>query len=388
MEREFRKNNNIVIAVYSHPEFYPPTLNAIGQLAKQFDNVYVISRNVLISEWDYPSNVKLIKTGNFISIRQSEKKNIIYKTISFLSFTLNLYKLIILKRPCLIHICDNIPLFSVFLIHKLISKEIKLWYHNHDVADLSLNRNFSIGWFASKYEDFMFPKIDIFTLPSTERERYFPINLLKGNYYFLPNYPAKHFYNKFVNSNKHLEHEIKLIYQGSIGPGHGLEEIISILGVKIRDKIVTLHLKGFISENYKLELIKCAELNLVKKQLFFYPVTAYQDVPKLASTCHIGIAIHTGTDIMNSTLGTSSNKIYEYAALGLPVLLYDNKHFRDTLSQYNWASFSNLEKENLINCILIIDENYKIKSKMAIDTFQNSLNFEKYFEIIKLKEIE
>lgn len=349
MERKFRKNS-IIVAVYSHPEFYPPTLNAIQELSKQFDTVIVLCRNVLKSEWNYPNNVQLIKSGKYRSIRDSEKSNTIVKALSFLTFTLLFFKLLISVKPRFIQVCDVIPLFSLFLIKKFISNKAKIWYHNHDVSEIVLCRKNSISWFASKYETKMFPFIDIFTLPAKDREQYFPIKKLKGKYYFLPNYPSLQFYNMFKSKSKLVVNEIKLVYQGSIGPGHGLEEIISILNEKINEKELTLNLKEFISEEYKIKLIELAKINLVENRLFFYGVTAYQEVPKLASTCHIGIGIHTGNDIMNSSLGTSSNKIYEYIALGLPVLLFNNEHFKSILGQYKWAEFTDLTECNLIQC--------------------------------------
>jgi len=382
MERKFRKNS-IIVAVYSHPEFYPPTLNAIQELSKQFETVFVLSRNVLESEWDYPENVQLIKSGKFRSIRNSESVNTFIKVIGFLKFTIHFFKLIISQKPRFVQVCDVIPLFSLFLIKKLIINKPKIWYHNHDVAEIELCRKYSIGWFATKYEAKMFPYIDIFTLPEKDREKYFPINKLKGLYYYLPNYPSLQFYDKFKIKNKEITNEIKLVYQGSIGPGHGLEEMITILNEKIQGLELSLHLKGFISENYKLKLIHLAQNSFVENRLHFYPVTAYQEVPKLASTCQIGIGIHTANDIMNATLGTSSNKIYEYAALGLPVLLYDNAHFKSILGNYIWAEFTDLSDKNLIQAISKIVKNYKTMNDSAIDAFQNQLNYESNFNKIK-----
>lgn len=122
MARKYRENN-IVIGVFSHPEFYPPTLNAIQELSKIFDNVYVLSRNVLVSEWDYPSNVKLVASGKYCTIRESEQKNVIQKFFSFFYFTFHLFKLIRKIKPAYIQVCDAIPLFSLFLLKKGISKK-------------------------------------------------------------------------------------------------------------------------------------------------------------------------------------------------------------------------------------------------------------------------
>jgi hypothetical protein len=383
MERNIRKNS-IVVAVYSHPEFYPPTLNAIQELSKQFEKVFVLSRNVLKTEWEYPKNVKLIKSGKFKAIRDSEKSNIFIKVISFLTFTLHFIKLIITKKPRFVQVCDVIPLFSLFLIKNLISKKTKIWYHNHDVSDIDLCRKYSIGWFASKYEDKMFQYIDIFTLPAKDREKYFPLKNLKGQYYFLPNYPSLHFYNKFNIRNKVIENKIKLVYQGSIGPEHGLEEIIKILNKKILGLELTLHLKGYISNFYRTELTHLAKNNLVESKVHIHGVIPYRDLPRSSSNCSIGIGIYRGGGIMNSTVGTSSNKIYEYVALGLPVLLYDNLYFRNLLGKNKWAVFTDLNESNLIQSITNIVSEYSKMSQSASENFNNELNYEIYFKKINI----
>jgi hypothetical protein len=86
---------------------------------------------------------------------------------------------------------------------------------------------------------------------------------------------------------------------------------------------------------------------------------------------------------MNKTLGTASNKIYEYAALGLPVILYDNAHFRETLGQYNWAFFTNTEPESYRQCLHRIISDYPSLSKQAFEDFKSKLCYEHNFEPVK-----
>jgi hypothetical protein len=379
-----QKRGNLVIAIYSHPEFYPPTLNAVQELSKQFDKIYILSRNVFKSGWDYPSNVNLITYGRYMPIRESEQIGKISKAIGFFSFTYHLFKLIIYTRPRLIQVCDSIPLFSILIIGKFILRNTKLWYHNHDIIEIDKLKRYSIGWFAAKYEFSAFKLVDIFTLPSEDRRKYFPLETFNGEYYFLPNYPSIEFYNQFQNDRKLDGKELKLIFQGSIGPGHGFEEIIELLNVRISGFNLSLHLKGFISNTYRERLVEISNNFGVHDKLFFYDVTPYKFVPLVASSCHIGIGIHTGENIMESTLGTSSNKIYEYSALGLPVLIYDNVHFRGVLGDQGWVEFTDLKKENLIFAISQICKNYNGMSTAAKEAFENQLNYECYFNLITI----
>ena len=376
-------SSKLVAAHYSHIGFYPPSINAVQILSGRYDDILVLNSNVFRSEFVFKKNVIIKVVGKYTAIRDFENRSILLKVFHFVKYVLFLKAN--LKNADVFIAYDAIPLlaFRIIRFFEPFKKAPLLWYHNHDVYEPGVNRILSIAWLAEHNEPRMFPRIDFFSLPSEDRRKFFPIHLLKGTYFFLPNYPSKEFYQKFVIQNKKLDNDIKLIYQGSIGPGHGLESIISILPNKILGKILTLHLKGFISDAYKIELKRIANLYFVDSHLFFYPVTAYQDVPKLASTCHIGIGIHTGNDRMNGSLGTSSNKIYEYAALGLPVLLYRNKHFVKTLSMYPWAKFTDLSELDLMHCIKDIANNYEFLSQSSIDSFNNDLNFEIYFKDVQ-----
>ena len=82
---------------------------------------------------------------------------------------------------------------------------------------------------------------------------------------------------------------------------------------------------------------------------------------------------------MNKTLGTASNKIYEYAALGLPVILYDNDHFREILGKFEWAFFTDTSTASLKTCLENIIADYPRLSRQASEDFSKQLSFEHYF---------
>jgi hypothetical protein len=367
---------NLLIVIYAHHESFPPTLNAIFNLAPKFKNIYIVHKNHLISSNILPSNCILICNENFTTVKSNLKISKILKLKNFVNFCLQVVKCINNNNITHCIAYDSIALFSLFVTNTF-KEGMKFWYHNHDISLKSNSSKFSIGWFASVYEKKAMENINIFSLPAQERLEYFSFEK-KVKYFFLPNYPSTLLYGRFkkVIRNDSL---IRLIYQGALGPNHGLEEIIQILNSKINNKNLQLYLKGSIDEGYKQFLIEKAQKECVLQNIYFFGYTAYDKVPELASNCDIGIAIHKGTDIMNRTLGTSSNKIYEYAAIGLPVLLYDNEHFKSHLQKYNWANFTNCSRESLITQITLIDNNYQIQSKTALNDFHQNLNFENAF---------
>lgn len=379
------KKKVLLVGVYSIPEAYPPTLNAVAVLSKHFDRIYILSRNITRDEWVFPPNVQVLNTGEKISIRESERKGLAWKAWSFVLYTLNMFWLCINQQPNLVLLYDPIPFFAFNSIKKLLFSKPLIWYHNHDVLDPKLLPRFNIAKLAWQNEQKSFSELDYFSLPSEERRAYFPMSDFKGKYFFIPNLPALSFYQKFrQDRNIQNSNPIRIIYQGHIGKGHGLEGIIEyILPAEIEGKNFVLVLKGIISDDYKQALAALALQHGVSAKLEFQGFGAYQDLPLLTSGCHIGIGIHSGQDIMNKTLATASNKIYEYIALGLPVLLFDSPHYRSHFEQYPWASLTNLTEDSLVSIFAHIIQNYQSLSNRALSDFDTHFNFERNFKAVE-----
>lgn len=366
---------NVLISIFNPAEFYPPTLNAVEYLSGKYDSIVLITHSIEgDNQWKFPENVQVIFAGQWPadlgrSGHWKNAKRFIHYALTFRKiFRSNQYSIVLLFEP------------YAALAYKLATLFYRrrtplLWYHNHDILEPLSQGKFSVGQCAIKAEQAIFPSLSIFSLPSNERKEFFPMDKLKGKYFFVPNYPSKQFYSKFYKQ-KAPSNALRIIFQGRIAEGHGLEDIIALLSEPLEGKELSLHLKGMIDNRYRDKLLALARDHKVTDKLFFHGLTSYKEVPSLASTCHIGVAIHTKTDIMNKTLGTSSNKIYEYAALGLPVLLYDNAHFREHLEKYPWAIFTDCSKNSLQLCLRGIVSRYQELSESAYRDFSEGLNFE------------
>jgi glycosyltransferase involved in cell wall biosynthesis len=373
------QERNLVAAIYYHPEAYPPTLNAIAVLSRQFNSISLVHRPHLKGNWQYPANVTAIASGSYITSREQEMAGLKQKVLFFYRFVSDLLKECRKKRPAVILLYDTLALYAYKLIRPLLRFKHILWYHNHDVAELATTRKYSISWLAIKGEQKLFNKIDLFTLPAAERLQYFPMDTFRGRYFIIPNYPAVAFYSKFYQPRK-LEDEVRILFQGRIGDGHGFETIIPLLANQVANKKWKLILKGHCDEAYKQQLIEIATTHQVADKITFVGFTPYEDVPKLAATCHIGIGIFANREIMHLSLGTASNKLYEYAAVGLPVIYLAEEHFSRYLHKYQWAFPVTFTPASIVNALEKIVDNYTFYSSCAYHDFQRELNFEHSFE--------
>ena len=373
--------SHLVIAIYFHPEAYPPTLNAIGELSECFDQITVVHRPHLKGSWSYPLNVTTIPSGKFITSANQEKAPLHQKILFFFQFTRSLLRACKKEKADFILVYDSLSLFAYNLIRPLLGKH-KIWYHNHDVTEQKDIRKYSISWFAAKNEIKSFRYLDIFSLPTNERQKYFHMDIFKGKYFFIPNYPAKRFYKTFYKP-KQLSEPIRLIFQGSIGPYHGIEEIIPLLGEKINGYSLELVLKGPCKTEYQDLCLHLANENKVSGCLTFIGVTPYAEVPEASASCHIGIGILAKQDLMNTTLGTASNKLYEYAAVGLPVIYYNSINFTRHLYKYPWAVATDITSNDIKLKITQIVTDYERLSSFAHQDFMMELNFENGFAEVK-----
>ncbi len=368
----------VLIAIYQHPEAFPPTLNAINTLAQRYQSVEVVSNRFLKNEFPYPSNVSLKMVGPPIPNWDYAHLPAWKKLYRWLRFSL-----LMLSRAAkadVLIIYDAYPIPSYYYGRWFLFKKPKtIWYHNHDVIEAGKENFFSLNYLASSTEPKLFPLIDIFSLPAEERKTHFPLEHLKGSYFFLPNFPSTQIYQIPEEKNS-PDKEIKVIYQGTMSEGRGIEEIIQLLDETIAGHDLKLVLKGFIRNEYQEKLQNLIHDQGVANKVTFEGVTPYQDVPKIAMQCHIGLAVFTKNDIMNRTLGTASNKIYEYAACGLPVLYFDHENFRKHLDKYSWAIPTDLSKGSLLSAIEYIIDHYETLSSAARITFLKETNFEGHFK--------
>lgn len=371
-----KKLKRIVACIYIDPDFYPPTINAVINLSNTCEELVLVTRNHAKLDFPYPGNVKLVKLGSQMSVLETEQASLFRKIMSFIRFTARVVKEGINKKTDVIVLYDAIPLLSFFIFKKaLITKNI--WYHNHDMPSSHL-RKYSVGWFASKYEHQAMENINLFTLPSDDRLTFYPNWKSLERYISIPNYPSLNVY-KSKNNNSHQFDEIRIIFQGTIGEEHALEELIELLNDKIEGKSLRLILKGSVRPNYKKTLSELAENKGVSDRVEWVGLGPYCELPALTTTCHIGIAIYMGNDNVRKTLGTASNKIYEYAASGLPVILYDNAQFRKYLEHYDWTFFTDGSLDSLKLIIQKIVLNYTKISGSSRDSFESELNFENKF---------
>ena len=374
----------ILVSFYGEVQGYPPTINMLNVLIEKGFDVILLCRNSDGLPKLINGVIEIHDVYGSVSIEKQMYGSPLLKTKLYFTFFLNYIKLRIISKPHIILLYDPIAIvihaFSVNFF-----KKRKIWYHNHDILE-STNKKMSTNNLLRLIEKKMINRIDYLTLPALERLKYFNTKEANLTFGVIPNFPSKNLFLDFFSNRANCLDDFHLLFQGSIGEGHGLEQFITVLGWnKSINSHIYLNLKGKINNDYKSKLISLAKKKQVNEYLIFHEYTDYSKVPELASKCHLGIAVFTKDDIMNSTLGTASNKIYEYAATGMPIVYYKNEHFEEHLGQMVWAFGTSLDREEIKEIIRKVKLDFKKYSLSAYSSFVNQNNFESYAnEFVKL----
>lgn len=381
------KGKKILVVFYGDIQAYPPTMNMLNYLSMNNFDVTVICRGSNIGYSYLNECINIIALNKNISVQQQMYGSKILKCYLYMHFIVRVFLFLKIKTPKIILAYDPIALAISSALFS--SKQSKLWYHNHDI--LESNSEQATHTILHKMEAKAFSKLSFFSLPSKERFQYFNYSNFKGNSYLLPNYPSSSLFDSYYLNRMPIKNRFNILFQGSIGAGHGIETIILILGNNtFSDLALHLFLKGKINNEYKESLLQLAKLNNVEQFIHFYEFSKYEDVPKLIAQSHLGIAIFTKDDIMNSTLGSASNKIYEYAAVGTPIIYFQNTHFETYFKSRKWAFSTDLSLSSITEVVSAVVSDFDNLSCSAYSDFKSEFYFEKNAEVLisELKKIK
>jgi glycosyltransferase involved in cell wall biosynthesis len=358
----------IAIVIYANADHYPPTINAVHLLAKYYD-VILICRNQDPFTWDYPDNVSLYRLGRYCSVREKEQQRLWSKLQEYINFIWQCRQ--ILANVSLIYAYDAFG----YVAACLSTHKIPLIYQNHDLNIERLPLSSLSGW-VQKAEQAWSNRAQILVFPSLERAQYFQ-NLTKysGLIKIVPNYPRISFLQRNENFDnliaKRFSHK-EILLQGAISRQNSLGELLESL--------------NYLDDSISLKLIgplKQKENFSPNKRVKYFNSVPYKELTSHTQQASIGVCLYKKIGLNYETMATASNKIYEYAACGLPVIVSDMPNYRKYLEQESWISFVDPDNPNSIAMavknIFSDLEQYHSMSWAARRAFEEKYNYESVF---------
>jgi glycosyltransferase involved in cell wall biosynthesis len=374
----------IGVAIYANPDYYPPTVNAVRLLATQFD-VILIGRNHDPIDREYPENVKVFRLGKYTSLPERMRSSALQKLWEYIQFAIHARYL--LKEVSLIYAYDSFGYVAAYCARLCLPQKPALVYQNHEISESIESLSSLTGW-VQRIERTLIHQANIVVLPDLDRARLFEVQMkLDDTPIIVPNFPLCSQTNLKKNWTSIIEVRWKfmtLFYRGWISETSAMKEIISAAAL-LTQRIHSINVKfvGFIHDEIYRDLIDWVIHEKISSCFSYLGILPYKELQDPTFTSSIGFALYKNTSFDRVACASACNKIYEYAACGLPVIVSDFSTYRDYLAGESWVRFANPEDPySIASAVLDIlsdFENYKTMCLSARRAFEQKFNYESAF---------
>jgi glycosyltransferase involved in cell wall biosynthesis len=380
--------------LYMNPDYYPPTVNAVHLLSEQFD-VVLIGRNYDPPDGEYPANVSVHRLGRYSSLQERMSASPWAKLWEYFNFVCQARQL--LKGVSLIYAYDAYGYNAAYLGMRSLPKTIPLLYQNHEIEANLAGLSSLAGW-VQRAEKAWIHQAKLVVFPDKDRANFFQnITGLQTPPIIVPNFPRKSLFalqDDWVSVIQQRWNAIILFYRGSISETSAMREIVFAASLlKNFNSTIQVKFVGFLNETEGRSLASWVEQSHMLDSFSYLGVLPYKDLQTHTISATVGFALYKNTSFDRLACASACNKIYEYAACGLPVIVSDFSTYRSYLSGESWVRFANPEDPmaiaTAVNDILSDFEQYKEICLAARQAFEQKFNYESVFSplILEIKEL-
>lgn len=206
----------------------------------------------------------------------------------------------------------------IFDIHENIALQIS----DKTYIVKPLRKIFSIIY--RRYEKFALRKFDYLVLAEESYMKYY--QELSKNIIVVLNMPDMRPFEKFSNQNRNKN---ELFYIGDISIERGLDITIEAIS-QLKEKYpeIMMHYIG----SYEPSLIKSLNLNHINDNIKFYGRLSLFDGLEYSRSAKVGLSV---LKPIQNYIKSYSTKIFEYMALGLPVITSNFPLYKDVVEKYH-----------------------------------------------------
>lgn len=171
-----------------------------------------------------------------------------------------------------------------------------------------------------------------------------------------------------------------VLRQGTVGHGHCLEVTIQSI-LYWNNPNWGFVIMGPGDDTYKQSLLQLAGELGVSSQVVILPEVKYTEVLKYTVGADLGHALYEPININHQYSSTAANKIMEYMAAGIPVLLSENISSYDFLEKYNIGVMADITSPSAIAQAInqmLTEPNYALQlGNNGRQAFTNEFKYEK-----------
>src|SRR5258708_2262906 len=379
-----RERPRVLVVMYGNPNYHPPTINAVRIMSDLF-SVNMVCRNDAGPAADWPPAVAIERVGDLVTADESFGASVWRKLSWYRAFVRRIVATITETGPALIYAYDPIGFAASIAAIGKVRAEIPVVFHCHDTPELGRQRIASLQYWIFRYALRHTADAAFTIFPSKYRA---PIWLDKARDprapMIVPNGAAREFYpsrddwNALARSRWESK---RVLYLGSMGPENGQPQALRALAAL--PGAVKLELAGFGTAEFRRELLELAASLSLQPRVTVSDWVPDPERDRLAEQAAVGLVLYRAVNPNWEHSGPSPNKLFQYAAWALPVVVPDRKSFREFFANDEWVTYADPEDPmgiaRAIEFVLADRDRYIAMSRAARLAHDTKYNYERLF---------
>lgn len=336
----------IVVVFYANPDRYPPTVNAINLLRRQY-RIIIVCRNIGNADYPWPDDVTLHRCGPPGTNRDTSKQTALQKLAEYCAFVRTVRTVVRRDMPDLLY-CYEPHAFSAVIVLAHAMKMPPCIYHRHEIEDEERLKHASLQTWIMRYAQRHLRSADCVVFPEKHRAAYY-VRRQKAppSTFIVPNYPAKAAFlldHLFPDIIRKRWDDKTLLYRGGVS-----ESILEALrGLSLCARDIRCEIIGAMPDAVQNAVRDVLQVHDLESRVTQHGYQSFARANELSLTASAGIVLYQRHERNVTYSATATNKLYEYAALGLPVIVPDTDAYRDHLRGQSWVVYATIEQPESI----------------------------------------
>jgi len=375
---------SLLVVFYANPDYFPPTRNAVSILSRYF-NVTVVCRNVGQSFARWPRDVAIERVGSGGSEDQKHRSDPIDKFFEFRNFMAAVRAAVARIRPALVYAYESHAFCAALGATRGI-RTAPIIFHLHELPELDALPWHSLQTWVIRRALRKTRSANLMVFPEKNRAEIWMRATRDGRLpLIVPNCAALGFTPDGYDVAALVERRWagrKAFYIGALGEQNGHGEAVQAL--EFLPPSVSLRMVGKGSAEYRQTLLHAAADLGAQPRLSIGEFVEHARLKELASDATLGLALYKPTTLNWEFSSSATNKVFEYAALGLPVIAPDRPNYREFFADETWITYANpADSRSIARAIQFVfadRERYVQMSLAARHAFEEKFNYERVFQ--------
>jgi glycosyltransferase involved in cell wall biosynthesis len=361
-------------------------------LSKSFD-VTLVCRNVGRSFAPWPSGVTIERVGLSGSDDERNKSNPIDKLLEFRNFMAAVRAAVARIRPALIYAYEPHAFCAALSATRRI-QTAPIIFHLHELPEIAVLPWRSLQTWLTRRALRQTRSASLVVFPEKNRAKVWMRAAGDGRApLIVPNCPTLGFTPGGYDVAGLIERRWasrKALYIGGLGEPSGSGEAVQSLAYLPAD--VRVEMVGNGSAEYRRTLLRVAAESGAQARLSIGEFIEHDRLTVLANDAALGLALYKPSTLNSEFSASATNKLFEYAAMGLPVIAPDQPNYREFFADQTWITYANpADPRSIARAIEFVfadRERYGRMSAAARRAFEQKFNYERVFQPVLERALE